>query len=136
MIVRRSPAIVLSLALGAAALSVAPALAKDGGVTKDGPGRKDCDGSSEARLVSKPVEGNDYRVQIIGTVFSDDEDFWDWKLRRNGEVVYDGRAKGREDSDLAFRVNRTMIDFSGPDEVVFRAENARTGEVCRYVTSY
>jgi hypothetical protein len=136
MIVRRSPAIVLSLALGAAALSVAPALAKDGGATKDGPSRKDCDNASEVRLNAKPVENNNYRVQVVGAVFSDDTDLWDWKLRRNGEVVYDGRARGREDTDLAFRVSRTMIDFSGPDEVVFRAENSRTGEVCRYTTSY
>ncbi len=134
MIVRRSPAIVLSLALGAAALSVAPALAKDGGATKDGPRR--CSNEAIVKVNTKRVEGNNYRVQVVAAVFSDDSDVWEWKFRRNGELVYDGRARGREDSDLAFRVSRSMIDFSGPDDIVFRAENLRTGEVCRITDSY
>jgi hypothetical protein len=136
MFIRRSPAIVLSFVLGAAALSGAPALAKDGGVTRDGPVRKSCSDNADVRLNSKPVENNNYRVQVIATVFSDDTDAWEWKLRRNGELVFEGRARGREDSDVAFRVLRTMIDFAGPDDVVFRAENLRTGEVCRNAISY
>ncbi len=138
MIVRRSPAIVLSLVLGAAALSGAPALAKDGGVTRDGVDRDRCDRSTVTRskLRVDRINGNNFRVQVIGVVFSDDTDMWDWKIRRNGDDVFDGRARGREDSDLAFRVSRIMIDFSGPDDVVFRAENMRTGEVCRTSISF
>jgi hypothetical protein len=135
MLVRRVPAIVLSLALGAAALAVAPvAVAGDGGnatdVAKD---RDGCDRGSDsfARLKVGLADGNDSRLQVTGTVFSDDDDVWTWKLKHNGGVSDEGRARGREDVDLSFRISRTMINFLGPDAVVFRAENLRTGEVCR-----
>ncbi|GAB2454540.1 hypothetical protein GCM10027062_38710 [Nocardioides hungaricus] len=137
MIVRRSPAIVLGLALGAAALSVAPALAKDGGTTKDVQ-RDQCDPGtvSRAKLKVDLAEGNSTRLVVTGSVWSDDADVWDWKLRHNGEVSDDGRARGREETDLSFRVIRSMINFYGSDDIVFRAENLRTGEVCRVVISY
>lgn len=137
MIVRRSPAIVLSLVLGAAALSVAPALAKDGGtatdVDRDGCGR---DTVTHAKLKVDTLDGNDSRLQVVGVVWSDDTDLWTWRLKHNGEVSDDGRARGSEDTDLSFRVVRTMINFYGPDDIVFRAENQRTGEVCRASLSY
>ena len=137
MIVRRGPAVVLSLVLGAAALSVAPALAKDGGVAKD-IDRDPCDPSSvsRAKLKVEQVDGNNSRLQVTGTVWSDDSDIWDWRLKHNGEVSDDGRARGSEDTDLSFRVIRTMINFYGEDDIVFRAENERTGEVCRAVVNY
>ena len=105
MFVRRGPAIVLSLALGAAALSVAPALAKDGGVTKD-VARDGCDANttSHAKLKVTDLDGNTSRMQVTATVWSDDSDVWLWKLRHNGGLSDDGRARGDEDSDLAFRV--------------------------------
>lgn len=137
MIVRRGPAIVLSLALGAAALSGAPALAKDGGTTKDVQ-RDQCDAStvSRAKLKVEQAEGNNSRLVVTGSVWSEDADIWVWKLRHNGEVSDDGRARGREETDLSFRVIRSMINFYGADDIVFRAENQRTGEVCRAVVSY
>lgn len=140
MFVRRSPAIVLSLVLGAAALSSAPALAKDGGAAKDDP-EKDRDPcgagtATYARLRVSTLDGNDSRLQVVGTVFSDDDDFWEWKLKHDGGVSDNGRARGREDGGLAFRVTRTMIDFPGTDDIVFRAENQRTGEVCRAYVPY
>jgi hypothetical protein len=137
MIVRRSPAIVLSLVLGAAALSVAPALAKDGGVTKDVQ-RDQCDPStvSRAKLKVDLADGNSSRLVVTGAVWSDDADTWVWKLKHNGSVSDDGRTRGSEESDLSFRVIRTMINWDGADDVVFRAENQRTGEVCRAYISY
>lgn len=138
MFIRRSPAIVLSLVLGAAALSGAPALAKDGGVTRDGVDRDPCgpDTATRAKLRVDTLDGNNNRLQVTGVVFSDDSDLWEWKLRHNGDISDEGRARGREDSDLAFRVNRTMLNFIGVDTVVFRAENLRTGEVCRAVVDF
>lgn len=140
MFVRRGPAIVLSLVLGAAALTSVPALASDGGAAKDNGEvqREFCDGPGSAvtRIKATPIEGNSYRFRVVGAVFSDDSDLWDWKIRFNGTVTDEGRARGREDSDLAFRVSRMMIDFSGPDTVSFRAENLRTGEVCRASVYY
>ena len=138
MIVRRSPAIVLSLVLGAAALSGAPALAKDGGAAKDGVDRDQCDRGtvSRARLKVDKLDGNSTRLSVVGVVFSDDDDIWEWRMRHNGELSFDGRARGREDVDLSFRVSRTMINWDGVDNVVFRAENTRTGEVCRAVVDF
>ncbi|GAA1141854.1 hypothetical protein [Nocardioides aquiterrae] len=137
MIVRRGPAIVLSLVLSAAALSVAPALAKDGGAAKD-VDRDQCDPSSvsRAKLKVEQVDGNNSRLQVTGTVWSDDSDVWAWRLKHEGEVSDDGRARGSENSDLSFRVVRTMFNLPGTDDVVFRAENLRTGEVCRATVSY
>lgn len=140
MSVRRGPAIVLSLVLGAAALSSAPsALASDGGNAKDTEVDKSNCGagtSSRAKLKVASLEANNSRLMIIGTVWSDDSDAWDWKLRHNGELSDSGRARGNEDTDLSFRVNRTMFDGFGTDDIVFRAENARTGEVCRMLVDY
>ena len=131
MIVRRGPAIVLSLALGAAALSGASALAVDGGATKDGPVRVDCSGSSEVRLNLKPIDGNSDRFEVVGAVFSPDDDIWSWKMRHNGDLSFWGDVRARDDIDRSFKISRTMLDVGGPDEVIFRAENERTGEVCR-----
>lgn len=142
MFVRRSPAVVLSLALSAAALVSAPAaVASDGGAAKDSPPVVDRDGcdrgtSTTARLKVDTLDGNATRFQVVGVVFSDDDDVWAWRLKHNGTLSDDGRARGREDVDLAFRVSRTMINFDGTDTIVFRAEDQRTGEVCRTVVDY
>jgi hypothetical protein len=134
MIVRRGPAVVLSLVLSAAALSAAPALAKDGGAAKD-VDRDQCDPSSVSRAKLKVdfADGNTSRLVATASVWSDDSDVWVWKLRHNGAISDDGRARGREETDLSFRVIRTMINWDGEDTVVFRAENQRTGEVCRAI---
>lgn len=136
MIVRRGPAIVLSLALGAAALSGAPALAKDGGATKDGPVRVDCSGSSEVRLNVRQVDGNADRFNVIGAVFSADDDVWEWSMRHNGDVSASGDVRARDDIDRSFRIIRSMLDFYGVDDIGFRAVNQRTGEVCKVSRDY
>lgn len=140
MLVRRVPAIVLSLVLGAAALASAPiALASDGGnatdVEKD---RSSCgDGTvTRAKLKVGTVDGNDARLIVVGTVWSDDSDNWDWKLKHNGDVSDEGRARGSEDTDRSFRISRTMFNGYGVDDIVFRAENLQTGEVCRTFVDY
>ena len=140
MPVRRGPAIVLSLVLGAAALFVVPSAAwSDGGNAGDVQKQPDSCGAgtaSRAMLKVAPVEGNNLRLSVVGTVWSSDSDAWDWKFKHNGEVAFDGRARGNEDSDLSFRVTRTMFDGYGTDDIVFRAENQRTGEVCRAYLPY
>jgi hypothetical protein len=137
MSVRRGPAIVLSLALGAAALFSAPgALASDGGNAKDGPVRKDCEQNSDVRLNVKPIDGNGDRFEVVGAVFSPDDDVWSWKLRHNGDLSSQGEVKARDDIDRSFRISRTMLDFYGVDNVIFRAENEQTGEVCKLALDY
>lgn len=140
MLVRRVPAIVLSLVLGAAALVSAPiALASDGGnatdVEKD---RSSCGAGTvtRAKLKVGTVDGNNARLIVVGTVWSDDTDNWDWKLKHNGDVSDEGRARGSEDTERSFRITRTMFNGYGVDDVVFRAENLRTGEVCRTYVDY
>jgi hypothetical protein len=135
MIVRRSPAIVLSLVLGAAALSAAPALAKDGGTAKDVE-RNSCNGPSWVRLKADSIQNNADRFTVVGAVFSEDDDVWSWRLRHNGDLSFWDDVRARDDIDRSFRVTRTMLDVSGVDSVVFRAENQRTGEVCRVSVDY
>lgn len=137
----RGPAIVLSFVLGAAALVSAPALASDGRAAKDDPAEVDrdrcnADTSTRAKLKVDLAENNSLRLVVIGTVWSNDTDVWEWKLRHNGEVSDSGRSRGSEDASLSFRVNRTMLNGYGVDDIVFRAENLRSGEVCRTVVNY
>jgi hypothetical protein len=138
MLVRRSPAIVLSLALGAAALLGVPGAAwSDGGAaTGNGPVRKDCDGSSDVRLNVKAISGNNDRFEVVGAVFSPDDDVWSWKMRHNGDLSFWGDVRARDDIDRSFKISRTMLDVGGVDEVVFRAENQSTGEVCKLTYDY
>jgi hypothetical protein len=140
MLVRRVPAIVLSLVLGAAALAVAPgALASDGGNATDVEKNRDpCGPGTATRSTLKvgTLEDNSFRLQVVGSVFSTDNDVWDWRLKHNGDISDEGQARGDADDGLSFRVVRTMINFYGTDDIVFRAENRRTGEVCRVVVPY
>lgn len=126
MTVRRGPAIVLSLVLSAAALAVAPsAVAGDGGTVKD---TDSCEKSSTVRLKVETVDGD--RLAVTGIVWSDDEDVWDWKFKHNDETSYDGDVKAK-DADKSFKIVRTMVNLTGPDSIVFRAQNRATNEVCR-----
>jgi len=137
MFVRRGPAIVLSLVLGAAALNSAPVLASDGGAAKDnGPVRTRCELGSSVRLNIKPIDGNGDRFNVIGAVFSDDDDVWVWTMRHNGDVSAQGDVRARDDIDRSFRISRSMLDYYGLDDIAFRAENQRTGEVCKISNDY
>ncbi len=131
MFVRRSPAIVLSLVLGAAALVTAPsAAAGDGGTAKD---VDSCSSSSTYKL--KVTTDDDGRLTVIGVVWSDDDDVWDWKFKHNDDVSAKGDVKAK-DADRSFKIVRTMVNLAGPDTVTFRAENETTGEVCRGDVSF
>lgn len=143
MIVRRGPAIVLSLALSAAALVTAPgAVASDGGPAKDiGPGVsanfqftepekdvKPCEKASTVKLkVDTDEEG---RLLVAGIVWSADDDVWAWRFKHNDDLSDKGEIKAK-DADKSLKVVRTMVNFNGPDHVVFRAQNTATEEVCR-----
>lgn len=131
MFVRRGPAIMLSLVLGAAALVSAPsALARDGEIVKD---IDSCQGAgtSTYKLKVTTVTVNDrLRLEVTGIVWSDDEDLWDWKFKHGDDVSDDGVVRAM-DANKSFKIVRTMVDFAGPDTVVFRAENSNTHEVCR-----
>lgn len=143
MIVRRGPAIVLSLVLSAAALATAPgAVAGDGGPAKDiGPGVaadfqfteplkeiESCDKGAKVKLrVDTDTDGS---LIAAGSVWTDDQQVWDWRFKHNEDMSAKGDIQAK-DADPSFKVVRAMINYSGPDLVVFRAENAVSGEVCR-----
>ncbi len=141
--IRRGPAIVLSLVLSAAALVTAPgAVASDGGPAKDigsdvpaafaftEPDKKveACEKGATVKL--KVDTDPDGRLIAAGIVWSDDEDTWDWRFKHNDELSDKGDIQAK-DTDKSFKIIRTMINFNGPDLVVFRAENTATHEVCR-----
>lgn len=142
MYVRRGPAIVLGLVLSAAALGVAPgAAASDGGTAKDVAadvpqgftfdGEVDaspCEKSSKVKL--KVDQDADGRLVVAGIVWSDDADLWEWRFRHNDDTSAKGEIKAK-DGEKSFRVVRTMVNLNGPDNVVFRAVNTVTSEVCR-----
>jgi hypothetical protein len=126
---RRGPAIVLSLVLSAAALAVAPsAQASDGGTAKE---NNDCDGPSSVKIKAEP-NGSD-RFDVTGVVYSRGDDTWEWRFKHEEDLSFKGEAKADGDPDgKSFRVTRTMVNFSGAqDHFTFRAENEKTGEVCR-----
>lgn len=125
MIVRRGLAIVLSLVLSAAALALAPsAMAGDGEPAKD---KDPCSKTSTVKLRVTPV-GTEF--EVVGVVWSDDDDVWDWKMKHNGDESASGDVKAKP-IDKSFKIVRFMLDFAGEDSFVFRAQNRRTDEVCR-----
>jgi hypothetical protein len=129
--VRRSPAIVLSLVLSSAALAFAPsALASDGGAAKDDPVKDTTACSDTSRVKIRATVQDDGAIEAVGVVFSDDLDLWSWKFKHNDDFSAMGDVRAK-DGDRSFRIVRTMVDFSGPDDIFFRAENNRTGEVCK-----
>jgi hypothetical protein len=126
MYVRRGLAIVLSSCLSAAALVQAPsAWAGDGEPVKD---KDACAETSTVKL--RVVEQEDGRLEATGIVWSDDDDWWDWKLRHDGDLSDEGSVKAK-DADKSFKIVRAMVNFKGPDLVVFKAQNRATNEVCR-----
>jgi len=130
---RRGLAIVLSGMLSAAALVLAPsAVAGDGEAAKD---TDPCGQGSKVRL-RVDTYGDD-RLQATGIVFSDDGNVWEWRFRHNDDISYRGETRADGDGEgRSFTIVRTMVDLSGTDFIAFRAENQRTGEVCRAELNY
>lgn len=126
---RRGLVVMLGLALSAAALSVAPSATASGDET----GRGDCDGSSDVRL--RLIDDDSGRLDVTGSILSGDDNFWSWKMRHDDDVSAKGETRLRAD-DRALRIERTMIDAFGQDDIVFRAEDQTTGEVCRVEIDY
>lgn len=133
MNVRRGPVIVLSSVLSAAALAFAPvAIASDDGTAKD---VDPCSQGAKVKLRVSTLEGG--RLETVGSVWTDDENVWNWKFKHNDGVSFSGdvKANGTPDGTKSFRIERTMIP-DPPDWIVFRAENTKTGEVCKAELSY
>lgn len=131
MFVRRRLATVLSLVLSAAALVMAPSAMAGGG--EPAQDKDPCENSSTVKLRVTPQA--DGRFEVVGIVWSNDDDVWDWKMKHEGDVSAEGDVKAK-DADKSFKITRTMVDFVGSDKFVFRADNRSTGEVCRAALTY
>ncbi|MEJ7831788.1 MAG: hypothetical protein WKF79_02645 [Nocardioides sp.] len=144
MLVLRSLAVVLSLALSAAALVGAPAASAGDGETakivrsqRVAPDQEfeKCEGSSKVKL--KITAEADGRLEVVGVVFSEGMDVWSWKFKHDGDFSASGRVLAKErEVDRSFRVVRAMVNFVGPDVVSFRAVNDATGELCTIESVY
>lgn len=122
--------VLLSLALGAAALTTAsPAVAGDDPERRVGT----CTASSDWKLKVTEEAGRLYVVATLDSGVGDQ--VWDWTLLHNDEVSDEGRKATRDESGF-FRISRTMLDFPGTDDVGFRATQPRTGETCRARIAY
>lgn len=72
---------------------------------------------------------DDRRLEVRGEVdHTASGKVWDWKIKHNGSVSAMGRVVTR---DGQLEVRRVLVDLAGTDHCVFRAVQARTGEVCR-----
>lgn len=121
----RAPRLLLGLLLGSSMVLVGPgAAAKD---DDPPPAFENCRKSSEVKLKAEDDGGG--VIKVSASVFSEDDDIWDWKMKHNGEVSYKGTVKAK-DADRSFRIIRDMADFAGSDDIGFRAQNNATGEVC------
>ncbi len=115
-------ALLTGLLLGA----VAPAEASGGGPRVETRGT--CTKSTVWKVKAKE---DDSRIEVEGEVDSNKNgQVWSWKMRHNGSISAKGQATTKAPSG-SFSVERRMVDLTGPDSFVFRAVNAKTGEVCR-----
>lgn len=104
----------------------APAAASGGGGRVENSGS--CSGSADWKLKAKPDNG---RIEVEAEVDSNvNGQVWAWKIKHDGNVSASGRSTTRGPSG-SFSVNRRIVDTAGTDTITFRAENTRSGEVCR-----
>lgn len=143
MIVRRGPAVVLSLGLGLAAMAMAPATAVEGGPVKGGHVSertapvKDTEPCSDQGTTRLRVTSEDSGVLVAtGMVWTQDTDRWSWRFMHNSDLSARGVAKARPGKGQAFQVSRSMVNLIGPDHFVFRAKDLKTSEVCRVDVFY
>ncbi|WP_228941485.1 hypothetical protein [Nocardioides sp. Leaf374] len=119
--------VVTSLCMvGAAALATAPGAAAGDGETDRGGCRGDSTSSYRLRV---SADGNG-RLTVVGSVFSEDDDVWEWRMRHNDDFSAKGEVRAK-DADRSFRISRSMIDLGGADDIEFRAENTANGVICK-----
>lgn len=87
-----------------------------------------CSAGAHWKLKAKP---DDTRIEVEGEVDSNvNGQIWSWRIKHNGSVSAKGTGKTHAPSG-SFSVTRRMVDLSGTDSFLFRAVNARSGEVCK-----
>lgn len=130
MVPHKTLAAAAAAVIGAAVLGLAP-----GAIGDSGPDRGSCRGDSTSNYKLRATSAEDQRISVAATVFSEDADTWEWKLRHNDDLSASGKVDAK-DADRSFRIVRSMIDFDGLDTITFRAENLSTGEICKGEITY
>jgi hypothetical protein len=119
------------------AVAVEGGPAKDGHVSQRSSPVKDsapCADGSRVRL--KIVSEDDGVLIATGTVWTQGTDRWAWRFMHNSDLSAHGQVKAHPGKGPAFQVTRSMVNLIGPDHFVFRAENLKSGEVCRVDVFY
>ena len=111
-------------ALAALGLLGGPAHANDRDVIREG----SCSARSDWKLKLSPENGRieiEFEVDqnVVGQV-------WKVVIRDNGNLVFKGNKTTLAPSG-SFEARRVVTNLAGADNVVARATNAQTGEVCR-----
>lgn len=118
--------LLVATTLAAAPLSVA---AKDGDVIR----RRSCTVRSDWKLKLSRENG------LIEVEFEVDQNragqTWFVKMKRDGKRFWQGRRTTRAPSG-SFHVRKLTRNGSGPDKIVVRARNPRSGETCRGVAVF
>ena len=118
-----------ALLTAALAVPAIPAVASGGDVIRHG----GCTGRTDWKLKASPENG---RIEVEGEIDSNRSgQTWRWRLVHDGSVSASGSRVTRAPSG-SFEVRRVVVNMRGTDELVFRARNTRSGEICRGVVNY
>jgi len=110
--------------LVASVMGVGTASAKEGDIIKTGK----CSGASTWKLKLSPENG---KIEVEFVVDQNVVgDTWRVAFKDNGVLVFSGRAVTQAPSG-SFEIRKVIADRAGPDNIVAKARNLRTDEVCR-----
>ena len=113
--------------VAAALLAAGPAFAGGGDddeVIREG----SCSASTDWKVKAKTDDG---RLEFEGEIDSNRSgQSWSWKIKHNGSVSAKGASTTTRPSG-SFEVERRLTDLAGTDQLVFKAKNPASGEVCR-----
>ncbi len=115
----------IALAVFASIAVAGPAAASGGGdgVTAAG----SCSGSSDWTIQAKPRDGGlEIEFEVDSNV---NGQRWQVSITDNGVKIFQGNRTTRAPSG-SFEVNRHARNQAGPDQILARATNSRTGETC------
>jgi len=123
---RTTAGALITTLVAAALVTAAPAFAGDGDddeVIREG----SCTGSTDWKVKAKSDDG---RIEFEGEIDSNrNGQAWSWKIKHNGSVSAKGTSTTTGPSG-SFEVERRLTNLAGTDQLVFKAKNPSSGEVC------
>ena len=89
--------------------------------------RGSCSMSADWKLEAKADDG---RIEVEAEVESHQSgQTWTWRILHNGGVSAHGTSTTKPPSG-SFEVERLLVNAPGPDQIGWRATNAKSGETC------